>query len=426
MAGLIYDENSMIDSQIYKYDKFIHSRVNKYTGGPRTLVTYFNINDRNTSTSLGMESHYQIIGKESPLRYDKIENMMLLNFIKGNQEEKQASTTTVRDFGMSGECIVIPGTIMPKENDFFILNHIKMNNLFRVTQVTQDGLTTNGSYRISYTLHSTNYDDIDLLNRQVCGEYKLDLQTIGGEDLTPIISKNDYEQRSRLIRMMNDMIENYIAQFYSQRHNCFICHLNGRSLFDLCGNYFMAKHGIMTRDDSCENITLNENKIRYSHLNMIYQKSPYKWIERDAPIRYLDTFKYRLDKSFDYPESSFAKHGDDVDIMFPGDSWCTSDSCKYYFHPDVYEILEKDSDTRKCEPCDCRCCCHREYCVRNHKIKSFDYVSIIHDFIHGKITSINDLSLYTGDQLFDNAMATEIYLWTPIVIYIIKQTLKIK
>ena len=63
-------------------DKFLHSRVNKYTGGPRT-VTYFNINDKNTTTSLGMESH--------PLRYDKVENMMLLNFGKGNQEEKQSS-----------------------------------------------------------------------------------------------------------------------------------------------------------------------------------------------------------------------------------------------------------------------------------------------------------------------------------------------
>lgn len=426
MSGLVYDESSMIDSQVYKYDKFIHSRVNKYTGGPRTLVTYFNINDKNTTTSIGMETHYQVLGKESPLRYDKIENMMLLNFTKANQEENQASSTSVRNFGMNGECIVTPGTIMPKENDFFITKHINMNHLFRVTQVSQDGLTTDGSYRITYVLHSTAPCDIESLNRQVCGEYELDLQTIGGEDLTPVIGKCEYEYRNRLIKMMNDMIENYIAQFYSRRHNCFICHLNGISLFDLCGNAFMMKHGIMSRDDSCENITLNENKIRCSDLNMLYQKSPYKWIERDAPIRYLDTFKYRLSKAYNYPESSFAKHGDDVDIMIPGDAWCTSDSCEYYFHPDIYEILDKCDDIRKCQPCDCRCCCCRETCCKNHKIKSFDYVSIIHDFIHGKITSINDLSLYIGDQLFDNAMAEEIYLWTPIVIYIIKQTLKIK
>ena len=42
------------------------------------------------------------------------------------------------------------------------------------------------------------------------------------------------------------------------------------------------------------------------------------------------------------------------------------------------------------------------------------------------VTNIRDLSLYTGDQLFDNSNSQEVYLWTPIIIYIIKQILKIK
>jgi hypothetical protein len=39
----------------------------------------------------------------------------------------------------------------------------------------------------------------------------MDLQTIGGEDLTPVIGKEDYDYRSRLIQMVDDMIDNYIA-----------------------------------------------------------------------------------------------------------------------------------------------------------------------------------------------------------------------
>ena len=45
LAELVYDEQALVDSQIYKYDKFLHSRINKYTGSGRTIVTYFNIND---------------------------------------------------------------------------------------------------------------------------------------------------------------------------------------------------------------------------------------------------------------------------------------------------------------------------------------------------------------------------------------------
>lgn len=426
MAGLIYDEQSMVENQMYKYDKFLHSRINKYTGDSRTLVTYFNINDSESSVSLGMETHYQILGPDSPLRYDQIENMVLLGFTQLNPEDSNASSTNVRDYKLSGEAFVIPGTIMPKENDFFIVNHINMNHVFRVNQVIQDGLNTDGSYKIIYSLFSTTPKEIGFLKRQVCKKYVMDLQTVGGEDLTPVIGEEDYELRSRLISMVDDMVESYIAQFYDKTHNCFICHLNGVSLFDVCGNMFMAKTGVMIRDNSNGNIVLNKDKLRDPRIDMLYQKSPYKWIERDAPLRYLDTFKYHTVKSYNFVDSSFAMYGTEVDVMIPNDPWCDSQYCDHFFPLDVHSIFENEMDIRSCDSCNCQKCPHCKTCIRHYKLSRHDYISIIHDFIHGKITSIHDLSLYTGDQLFDNAMAKEIYLWTPIIIYIIKQTLKIK
>ena len=219
MPRLVYDETSLVDQQIYKYDKFLHSRINKYTGGGRTLVTYWNINDENTTTSLGMNDAYQILGNDSPFRYDEIDNMILVSFSPLNPEEKQASTTSVRNYGLNGEAFIIPGTVMPKENDFFIVKHINMNHLFRVTQVTQDGLNTDGSYKISYELFSTNPPEIEKVRKQTVGHYIMDLQTIGGEDLTPVIGKEDHELRSRLIKMVNDMVENYVSRFYDNIHN---------------------------------------------------------------------------------------------------------------------------------------------------------------------------------------------------------------
>lgn len=426
MANLVYDERSLVDEQMYKYDKFLHSRINKYTGSGRTLVTYYNINEPNTTTGVGFEDIYQVIGTDSPLRFDRIENMVLIGFSPLNPENNQAGNTNVRNYGLSGEAFIIPGTIMPKENDFFIVKHLNMNHLIRVTEVFQDGLNTDGSYRISYSLYSTNPADIANLNKQVVRNMIMDLQTVGGSDLTPVIGKEDYELRSRLIQMTDDMVENYIANFYDHRHNCFILHLNGVSLFDVCGNLFMSKNGIMIRDNSNGNIILNENKIRDKRMQYYYQRSPYKWIERDAPIRYLDTFKYSLVSSIMYPDSSFVNYGDDVQIMVPGDPWCQKPDCEYYFPNEVYQIFDNACDIRTCGECDCPCCPCRDTCIRAYKLKRYDYISLIHDFIHGKITNIHDLSLYTGDQLFDNSMSREVFLWTPIIIYIIKQTLKIK
>jgi hypothetical protein len=427
MANLIYDENALVDNQMYKYDKFLHSRVNKYTGSGRTLVTYYSIDDQQTTDSLGMGLPYQLLGPDSPLRFDEIRNMILLGFSPLAPQESQASSTEVRNYDLKGEAFVIPGTVMPRENDFFIVNHLNMNHLFRVTEVTQDGLNTDGSYKINYALTSTNPKEIAWVKKQTVKHMVMDLQTISGDDLTPVIGKEDYELRSRLIRMIDDMVENYIANYYDHRHNCFILHLNGMSLFDVCGNYFMAKHGLMIRDNSNENVVLNENKIVDKRMQYYYQRSPYKWIERDAPIRYLDTFKYGLISAMNYPDSTFANYGDDdIQVMIPGDPWCQRPDCNLYFPDEVYNIFENECDIRTCGECDCKCCKCYDNCIRAYKLQRYDYISIIHDFIHGKIRSIHDLSLYTGDQLFDNSMSKEAFLWTPIIIYIIKQTLKIK
>lgn len=426
MAQLVYDENSLVDSQMYKYDKFLHSRINKYTSAGRTLVTYFNLNDRNTTDSLGMGMHYQVIGPDSPLRYDRIENMIIIGFSPLSPQNGTASTTTVRNYQLEGDGFIIPGTVMPKENDFFIVKHLNMNHLFRITEVIQDGLNTDGSYQVKYSLYSTNINDIDGIERQVVGRYVMDLQTIGGEDLTPVIGKEDYEYRSRLIQMVDDMIDNYIANYYEPKHNCFISHLNGRSVFDVCGNMFMAKNGVMIRDNANNNIVLNENKIRSQMMRYWYERSPYKWIERDAPIRYLDTFKYKTMSAFTFPDSSFANYGDDYEIMIPGDAWCQRPDCEYYFPMEVYNIFDAERDIRECDICDCRCCKCKDTCIKAYKLRRYDYISLIHDFIHGRLKSVKDLSLYTGDQLFDNSMSWDVFLWTPMVIYIIKHTLKLK
>lgn len=425
-SGLIYDEQSLVDSQIFQYDKFLHNRINKYTGNGRTLVRYWNINDSKTTTSLGMDTHYQILGTDSPLRYNQIENFPLLNFSPLSPEETNTSTTNVRNYALNGETYIIPGTVMPKENDFFLVYHLNMNHLFRITQVSQDGLNVDGFYKVNYSLFSTNPSEIEWVYKQTVEHLVTDLRTIGGEDLTPVIGKEDYEHRSRVIQMVNDMIENYTARFYDRTHNCYLLHLNGRTLFDLCGNMFMAKHGIMINDDSTGNIVLNPNKIRRPDMEDLYQKSPYKWIERDAPIRYLDTFKYYIRKGWDYPDSSFALYGTDVDIMVPADAWCRSDSCENFFPLEVMSILDNEADIRPCKPCDCKCCDKRGKCVQHYECQRFDYISIIHDFIHGKLTKLSQLSLYVGDQLFDNSMSEEVYLWTPIIIYIIKHILQIK
>lgn len=100
-------------------------------------------------------------------------------------------------------------------------------------------------------------------------------------------------------------IDNYKANFYSERHNCYLCRLGCQTLFDPCANKFMSDNSVMIIDGGFNNTILNPNKLRSFDMLRIYELSPYKWMERHAPERFVDTSKYRTAKAFEFKDSTF-------------------------------------------------------------------------------------------------------------------------
>ena len=123
-------------------------------------------------------------------------------------------------------------------------------------------------------------------------------------------------------------------------------------LFDLCGNMFMAKHGIMMMDNMSGNVVLNPNKVRSVQMDMWYQQSPYKWIERDAPLRYLETFRYFIKYPEDFMDSSFFLYGTEAEIMVPTVPWCAKPNCEEFFPQEVYDITKAYLDVFNYEESD--------------------------------------------------------------------------
>jgi hypothetical protein len=106
-----------------------------------------------------------------------------------------------------------------------------------------------------------------------------------------------------------------------------------------------------------------------------------------------------------YPDSSFARWSEkDIRILIPVDSLNnTSQSYwKSYFDEDQFNSLT--NSTR--EP-------------------TSEYEKLIWKYIHksGKI-SIQDVSLYTMDALLSSIKHQDIFLYTPIIIYIIRRILR--
>ena len=154
-----------------------------------TIVTYYNINKEASTLDPGSKLSYDNIGKNSPLRFNKIDDFMLYGFtrIELNTENEEFGLEADK---VSGECYILPNTIKPTEGDFFEVEHITDSTwLFIVTDIQQDTLE-NGSnvYKITYKLE---YVDHDRLLEQVVGSYRM-IEKREGTNIAKVVESTKY------------------------------------------------------------------------------------------------------------------------------------------------------------------------------------------------------------------------------------------
>lgn len=402
MDGLIFDEKTMLDGNIFKYEKKLNSRLNRYTENGMLLTTYLSLKEGETTVDRGLGEIEELFGKRSPLRYELIHDLPIMGFGAANPENTEENG--VPDINVDGEAIIITRTVIPRQYDCFIINHLKMRALFMVTGVTYDSMKVDGNYKISYHLQTTSEKVINQALSQVVDENYTDLNAIG-TDVNPIIRKDDFILRNQIKQMVTKMIESYIALFYNERHNCFLFYdqQTGMRYFDLCGNEFIARHSIMNTQNSSRKIVLND-KIRDPLLGVYYNNSVYAWLELDAPDRLLQKFSYMLSYGSGYMDSSFALWDeDDIMVMQPLSLQQAGVNIKDSFFDDEQ---------------------FKSFMDKKHEPKSSEYDKLIWKFINKQDTlSIHDVSLYTADALISSVKHRDVFLYTPIIIYIIRKIL---
>lgn len=402
MNQLIFDEKTMMDGNIFQFENRLKSSLNRYTENGMLLTTYFSIDEDKSTVDRGIQDIEELFGNRSPIRLNKIENFPINNFTGLNTENTEENN--IEDFNASGDFTIIPGLIIPKQNDVFFINHLKMIAVFIVTGVSYDSMKIDGNYKVSYRLHSTSENVVNDIERRVIEEYYTDLNSIG-TDVNPIIRKDNYILKCQIEKMMYKMIDSYKALFYNKKHNCFLYYdqQTGTTMFDMCGNEFMAKYGLMNYINA-SNIIVLHDKINDPQKAVYYMNSVYNWIEMDAPERLLQKFPYITTLAEGYVDSSFELWGEgDIEIILPLSLLQNGNKVTNSFFDDVQfnAFLDKDNEPNASE-----------------------YDKLIWKFIHksGSL-SIRDISPYIGDVIFSSIKHKDVYLYTPIIIYIMKKIL---
>ena len=403
MVGqLIFNEDSYINDNIFKFEQRLNSPVNKYIENGAILSTFFTQHENASTVDRGIQDIDQLFGNKSPLRYNKIINFPLYGFGQANPDN--TDEMQIEDINVEGDCTILPSTIVPKQSDFFQINHLKMTALFQVTSVNYDSMKPNGYYKIHYRLISTSDETIRGLQNQVVATYHTDLNAIG-TDTNPIIREDDFHYRRQVQKMVNQMITSYRALYYNKKHNCFLYHHPemGLDWFDMCGNEFMAKYSIMNMENSGNVIVLHD-KLQESQMALYYSNSVYNWIELGAPARMIRRFFFNLIYAEGYPYSSFARWEEgDIQIMQPlANQQEKINYQKYFFFDDTTLNALLDE----------------------HHEPINEYEKLIWKFMYkpNQLT-IKDVSLYTADALINSVRHLDTFLYTPIIIYIIRTIL---
>ena len=394
--GLSIDENKMISDNIFAYEEKLKSPVVRYQETTPVSVIYFHINSDVSTTDEGFKDVASIIGFRSPLRYNKIDGLPLYDMdpivLQLNDEDQGL------DSDFTSDAKILPNTIKPTANDFFIIPTLHDAYLFRVTSIAYDTVMPDNFYRIEYKLEYIDQEMINQLEKQVTGSYICNMDNIGSENKC-IIESEVYKRLEKINELYDDMVNTYLTIFYDVRHNSLLGEVSGPwlRLYNPLQTEFINKHQLFNEKNNLECLILTD-EVEDTQRKLKYAKSMYRLFEiRD--LKLLTPFKYTLRDSITLHESSFYRwHEKRIDVM----------DIPNHIPSTAKQILSDE---------------FVDAVMYNTELET-EYGNLIKRFLRKEELGIKDISLQLGDELLYLNNSLEVFFFTPIIMYIIREIVK--
>lgn len=311
---------TILQRQSENYIKGELSNVSSVLQTPQILVTYYPINADKTTTLDGLKNIQDYIDPSSTVVYDKIENMPMSgvdNLVTQSQFDEEIGYD--EDFSSSG--IILPNTIIPKPNDFFIIPNAVIPALYVVTSTSPVTARSNPFTEIQFRLYSRDPEKIAQLNRQVDVVYTTTVTSIGTHH-SLIIEKDNLFKVEDHITSYLDLCNLYTTLFYDTNKASFVYNdvydSNSETLqsyVDMILWKLMFDYGVIIFDDiityannnfaksveriytSCPDIYLNDYDFKKTTPIIIYNQD-----KKSMP---LEKYRYPLSTDIDHRISKY-------------------------------------------------------------------------------------------------------------------------
>lgn len=391
MAFLI-NEQKMVEDNIFKFENRLNNQITRFIDKSPVFVTYFHVNVNESTVDGGFNDIEEIIGSRSPLKFQKIENFPIygLDAVTLAIEDNDQGLDT----SFSSECIILPNTIKPLQNDFFIINHVNESFVFRVIEVQYDNIRPDNFYKIGYKFEYIDDNKIDQINDQVNENFTCILQNIGSEN--NCIIQDEYLKQLELVdNLFDDMVKTYKTIFYNERYNCFLGEDDkGYKIYDPLQSLFINQHKILNNKMDYSTIILSDG-FEDNKRKIKYEKSIYRFFER-RDVKRAERFYYTTIPAINKKDSSFARWNDKSVMIVDIPSNLDVKTSESLLTDDIINSFKLNGPTDS------------------------KYIDLMQKFVRNEDITIYDIPLDLNEELLRLDANSEVYFFTPILLYIIQ------
>jgi hypothetical protein len=225
MSDKIRRAKDLIGRRTENYVQATTQAYAKYFEGSPVYITYYRLDDIATKQDSSLENVHSLVGKNSPNKYQKIEDVVIYGVdvldIMNEINEKGLQSL------ISGDFVLLPDTIQPYPGDFFVFDMEGMReHLFRVDAVQFDRATPKKFYRVSYAIYPDNADIVfgnlvtDAQGKEMT--YVMNYDNIGIAGGQAVITKTAAVNAESAKKLVDGLIDKFANLFYDEDMDTFV------------------------------------------------------------------------------------------------------------------------------------------------------------------------------------------------------------
>lgn len=286
----LFDDKTFVNDNIALHSQRMESKYTRFLEKSPTYVTYYSIDQTETTVDTGFQDVERVLGANSPIRFNKIADFPIF------MENPVNVQTDLEDQGLdgsfSGEGVILPGTIDPAPNDYFVINHLGEDHAFVVDDFQLDTIKSNRYIRITFSIKDNTDETKTSLDNQTQDEYQFVLANVGTESRA-LIHSDDMAVLRRLEKVYSQIVTHYNHFFYDSKYNSYLYQQeDGMKVYDRFVTNFLNTHGLLNEKQSYDTKYLNVEDTTPSFFQQ-YERSLFRAVE-DRDWSLFDMNQYGL------------------------------------------------------------------------------------------------------------------------------------